>query len=344
LNGDSEHGKPGLKFASLSAPGAVGSGILESLSPGPVVLRVFLFLILLVGFSAALGSMAEVAGLLTPATDFTKSIFYSECTRAAATVLAASVMSRLEGRTLGEYGLPWVTGQGRLVLQGAVFGIAEIGAIVGVLAATGYYSFGALELHGAMLVKWALFWAVLFAVVGFFEEYAFRGYGLFALTKGFGFWPATIVTSAIFGAVHMRNPGESWPGIAGVVAVGIFWCFTLQRTGTLWFALGMHAAFDFGETFLFSVPDSGVIFPGHLSSAVIHDGPAWLVGGTAGPEASVLDFVILAIFFYIVHRMYPAKPELPRTDLVQTIPLVEVAPPIEPRQVNAQDQRTSSEA
>jgi hypothetical protein len=106
----------------------------------------------------------------------------------------------------------------------------------------------------------------------------------------------------------------------------------------------MHAAFDFGETFLFSVPDSGVIFPGHLSSAVIHDGPAWLIGGTAGPEASVLDFVILAIFFYIVHRMYPAKPQLPQTDVGQSNPAVEVAPKIEARTAGAQDQRTSSEA
>ncbi len=158
-------------------------------------------------------------------------------------------------------------------------------------------------------MKWALFWAAVFVVVGFFEEYAFRGYAQFALTKGFGFWPATIVTSLIFGAVHLANPGESWPGILGVVVVGIFWCFTLRRTGTLWFAFGMHAAFDFGETFLFSVPDSGVVFPGHLSSAVIHNGPAWLVGGTAGPEASVLDFAILAIFFFVVHKMYPAKPQ-----------------------------------
>jgi hypothetical protein len=97
----------------------------------------------------------------------------------------------------------------------------------------------------------------------------------------------------------------------GVMAVGVFWCFTVRRTGTLWFAFGMHAAFDFGETFLFSVPDSGMVFPGHLSSAVIHNGPAWLVGGTAGPEASVLDFAILAIFFFVVNKMYPAKPELP---------------------------------
>ncbi|HEX3121604.1 MAG TPA: CPBP family intramembrane glutamic endopeptidase, partial [Candidatus Acidoferrum sp.] len=165
----------------------------------------------------------------------------------------------------------------------------------------------------------ALFWIAVFVVVGFFEEYAFRGYVQFALTKGFGFWPATIVTSAIFGAVHLGNPGESWPGILGVVAVGIFWCFTLRRTGSLWFAFGMHAAFDFGETFLFSVPDSGMVFPGHLSSAVIHNGPAWLVGGTAGPEASVLDFAILAIFFFVVHKMYPAQPELPSANATRAM-------------------------
>ena len=149
-----------------------------------------------------------------------------------------------------------------------------------------------MEVHGASLLRWALFWAVVFVIVGFFEEYAFRGYAQFALTKGFGFWPATIVTSVIFGVVHLANPGESWPGILGVMVVGIFWCFTLRRTGTLWFAFGMHAAFDFGETFLFSVPDSGVVFPGHLSSAVIHNGPAVACrrnGGTGSQRSGFHD-------------------------------------------------------
>jgi uncharacterized protein len=336
--------EPGPNLVLAGGPTGAGPGILESLAPGPVVLRVFLFLILLVGFSAALGSLVEMARLLTPATGFSQSLFYSECTRAIATLLAAWVMSRLEGRRLGEYGLPWRGGQGKLFLQGAVFGITEIVGIVGVLAVTGYYSFGSLEVHGTSLMKWALFWVVLFVMVGFFEEYAFRGYAQFALTKGFGFWPATIVTSLIFGAVHIYNPGESWPGIAGVVSVGIFWCFTLRRTGTLWFALGMHAAFDFGETFLFSVPDSGVVFPGHLSSAVIHNGPAWLVGGTAGPEASALDFVILAIFFYVVHRIYPAKAELLKGPATEPIPVPEFAPSIDASATTTENQRTSSDA
>jgi membrane protease YdiL (CAAX protease family) len=290
-------------------PEPQGAGLFRSDSPGPVLIRVFLFLVLVVAFSSGFGSLAGSLGLIGASTGFAAGLLTSECTRGAGTLLAAWVMSRLEERKLGDYGLPWRAGEGKRFALGAFFGIVEISAVMGVLAAFGYYSFGSVEIHGAEFLKWVFFWAVTFLAVGFFEEYAFRGYAQFALTRGFGFWAAAVTTSLLFGGVHMFNPGESWPGIAGVVVVGIFWCFTVRRTGTLWFALGMHAAFDFGETFVFSVPDSGAVFPGHLSSAVIHPGPAWLVGGSAGPEASILDFAMLAIFFYVVHRMYPAKAE-----------------------------------
>jgi hypothetical protein len=65
----------------------------------------------------------------------------------------------------------------------------------------------------------------------------------------------------------------------------------------------MHTAFDFGETFLYSVPDSGVVFPGHLSDSTL-SGPAWLTGGTAGPEASAFDFLMLSLFFFGFFLMY----------------------------------------
>jgi hypothetical protein len=70
----------------------------------------------------------------------------------------------------------------------------------------------------------------------------------------------------------------------------------------------MHASFDFGETFLYSVPDSGAIFPRHLSGATLA-GPTWLTGGSAGPEASVFDFLVILAFFYIFHRLYPPVTE-----------------------------------
>jgi membrane protease YdiL (CAAX protease family) len=219
---------------------------------------------------------------------------------------AAWLMSRLEKRSFGEYGLPARSAFGKQFWQGALFGLAEISFVIGALAALGFYHFGFVVIHSMELFRWALCWALVFLVVGLYEEFAFRGYVQFTLAQGMRFWPAGVLLSILFGARHAGNPGETCMGIAGIVLTGIFWCFTLRRTGNLWFAVGMHSSFDFGETFLYSVPDSGVVFPGHLSNATIA-GPAWLTGGTAGPEASVLDFLVLLLFFYGFHRLYPAN-------------------------------------
>ena len=171
---------------------ALGRGFWRARLPGPVVLRFLLFIVL---WSCS----ARRWGLWRPLgwTDHVirrsdEELVLLGADQGGGTLLAAWVMSRLEGRRLGEYGLPWRGRQGKLFLQGALFGIAEIATIIGVLAAAGYYSFGSLEVHGASLVKWTVFWAAVFVVVGFFEEYAFRGYGQFALTRGFGFWAATL--------------------------------------------------------------------------------------------------------------------------------------------------------
>jgi hypothetical protein len=61
----------------------------------------------------------------------------------------------------------------------------------------------------------------------------------------------------------------------------------LRRTGDLWFAIGLHAAWDWGETFFYGVPDSGMVGVGHLFASSLH-GPRWLSGGNAGPEGSIV--------------------------------------------------------
>jgi uncharacterized protein len=235
-----------------------------------------------------------------------RSLLAGEGIALAGMLSAAWLMSLLEHRPFGHYGLPLTRNMGKLFAEGAVFGLVEISAVLGALAAMGYYRFGPLTIHGGAIVRWALIWALIFLVVGFVEEFAFRGYVQFTLGKGIGFWAAALVLSFLFGGVHRANPGETWTGLAGVFITGLFWCFTLRRTGSLWFAVGMHASFDFGETFLYSVPDSGAIFPGHLSNATLA-GPTWLSGGTAGPEASVFDFLMLLALFFVFSRLHRAR-------------------------------------
>src|SRR6267154_1355861 len=270
-----------------------------------VLLRICLYIALAAGITFALQWIAAALSGGERSIYSPKALALSEGVLMTGALAAGLVMSQLEGRPFGDYGLPVRRAFGKLFWQGALFGLIEISVVIGIIAALGSYHFGSLAIHGVQLLRWAAFWGVCFVIVALYEEFTFCGYLQFALTQAAGFWPAALLLSIGFGWVHRGNPGESKLGLAGVMLVGLFWCLTLRRTGNLWFAVGMHASFDFGETFLYSVPDSGVVFPGHLSNATLA-GPAWLTGGSAGPEASVFDFVVLLILFYVFHRLYPA--------------------------------------
>lgn len=121
-----------------------------------------------------------------------------------------------------------------------------------------------------------------------------------------GFWPAAIVLGIAFGAVHLGNQGEA---IYGAVMAGLFGlvaAFSLLRTGSIWFAIGMHASWDWGETYLYSVPDSGLLAQGHLLNSSFH-GPRWLTGGSVGPEGSAFVFLVLLIWAACIHFLFPER-------------------------------------
>jgi uncharacterized protein len=221
--------------------------------------------------------------------------------------IATAIMSKIEKRSFAQFGLPLRRAFGKLFWQGYLWGLAQASLLMLAIAALGGYSFGSLAMHSTELLRYGVVWAIGFLLVGFFEEFAFRGYMQFTLGTGIGFWGAATVLSALFGALHLLNPGEGAVGAASIFMAGMFWCLTLRRTGSLWFAVGLHAAFDWGESFLYSVPDSGTHVVGHLSNSTLQ-GPRWLTGGTVGPEGSVFVFILMALGFLVFHLLYPSRP------------------------------------
>ena len=229
-----------------------------------------------------------------------------ECSALLAAVVPALVLSHYEERPFDDYGLPHKQAFGRNFWIGALWGLAGITCLLAALRLAGVFYFGGLVMHGFQVLKYGVFWAVMFTVVGLFEEFVTRGYSQFTLAQGIGFWPAAVVLSVAFGAIHLTNQGEALLGALGAAAGALLFCLTLRRTGTLWFAVGMHAAWDWGETFLYSVPDSGTSAPGHLMNPSFQ-GSRWLTGGSVGPEGSVLVFVVIAVMWVVFDRVYPAK-------------------------------------
>lgn len=234
-------------------------------------------------------------------------------------VLAATIlMARIERRSLADYALPLSEVFDRQFWQGVVWGLVALSVLLGAIHLWHGFDLGSVALSGSGLADYAVLWAIAFLVVGLFEESVMRAYALFTLSDGIRFWPAAGLLSAVFGAVHLGNGGESWVGALAAALIGLFFCFTVRRTGTLWFAVGMHSAWDYAESFIYSVPDSGVMVSGHLLNSSFH-GPVWLTGGTVGPEASVFVFVIIGALFVVfglTHRdvRFPGPPAFQSLD------------------------------
>jgi membrane protease YdiL (CAAX protease family) len=276
--------------------------------------RISIYIALVVALGAVLRFSAELiqharhhaAGGGNPG-EFTPVVaIVSELFLAIIVLGAAGIMSRIEHRAPGVYGMPAREALGKRFWQGMAWGLAAVSALVGSIAIVGGYSFGPLALSSRMIVQDGVLWMIAFFLVGVFEEFSFRGYLQYTLGQGIGFWPSAVILSALFGAVHLGNPGEGWIGALSVFEIAMFFALTLRRTGNLWFAIGLHCSFDWGETFLYSVPNSGNVAEGALSHSTLH-GAKWITGGTIGPEGSLFCFLIVLLMFFVFERLYPAK-------------------------------------
>jgi membrane protease YdiL (CAAX protease family) len=220
--------------------------------------------------------------------------------------------SRGERRPLGSYGI----GGSRLgdFLPGALWGLVSLSLLVFVLHALHLLYFDARLLFGSAILLYGLKWLFAFLFVGFAEEYMLRGYLQFTLTRGlFGlaerisperaravaFWIAAAIMSLLFGAMHLGNGGENALGIVQVVLVGLVFSYALWHTGSLWWAIGFHMAWDWAQSFLYGVPDSGNISVGRLYQTHVA-GRTLLSGGVDGPEGSLLCVPIILLVFLIV--------------------------------------------
>jgi uncharacterized protein len=195
---------------------------------------------------------------------------------------------KLAIRHLGEQPRDDLTGRGALrnlglgLLGGAILFsiVAAAAALAGVYRITGCC-------HVGLLVR-DLFQAAILA--GFAEELLFRGI-LFRWIEEFGgSWAALIVTSGLFGLVHIENPNATWfSSFAIAMEAGVLLGGAYMLTRSLWAPIGLHAAWNFTQGYIFDIPVSGVPANGLVHAKL--SGPALLSGGQFGLEASVLGLV-----------------------------------------------------
>ena len=128
-------------------------------------------------------------------------------------------------------------------------------------------------------------------VAGVVEEILFRGVVFRFLEEFAGSLIALIVSSLIFGFLHLMNDNATvWSSVAISIEAGILLGGAYMLTRNLWLAIGLHAGWNVTQGFIWGVPVSGNSFIGMVESGLY--GPDWLSGGAFGLEASVIALAI----------------------------------------------------
>ena len=227
-------------------------------------------------------------------------------------LIVTGVAARFEQRRIDSYGLPINEAFGRFFWNGAIAGVAAVAFVGAGMLITGGMRVHGVALHGAQLITSPLLWLIAMLLVGVMEEYLFRGYALQSLWRGAGFWPAALITSAVFAGDHLEKPHENAIDIGMIFALALLLCISVRVTGSLWWAVGWHAAFDFGQLFIIGTRN-GVSVPVGRLMDVTFPGPAWITGGELGTEASYFMIpVVLGTFMYIVLFLPRWSPNLQR--------------------------------
>ena len=250
----------------------------------------------------------------------------SEAVQFALIGLVTFIMSRIERRPLRAYGIGFTSRALPHFFAGLAWGALLLSVLVGTLVAAHLLVFTGLQLSGPVILHFGAEWFVAFLFVGLFEEYALRGYLQFTLARGLagafhhatsspyartiGFWIAAAIFSFIFGFGHKSNAGESPLGLVSAGLIGLVFCLSLWRTGSLWWAIGFHAAWDWAQSFVYGVADSGHMMAFHLLGSHPQGKPL-LSGGLTGPEGSliVLPIIVLAtavILLTVRHTGWPS--------------------------------------
>jgi CAAX protease family protein len=222
---------------------------------------------------------------------------------------ATAVMARFERRTLATYGVAPTPGSLGRFAEGALWGAVSNALVIALIAACGGYAVHGLEVHGTAVVTQTLLWLLAFLAVAVSEEVYYRGYPLFTVSSGLGFWPAALVLSLLFGALHyFLKPGETWVDGTTVTLIALFFCFTIRRTGSVWWAVGWHFTWNWFSMGIFGSPNTGNDgrpLAGHLLASTFQGSP-WLTGGPMGAEASLWMFPLLAALFWLFDRRHRA--------------------------------------
>ncbi|MFA6213109.1 MAG: CPBP family intramembrane glutamic endopeptidase [Candidatus Obscuribacterales bacterium] len=209
----------------------------------------------------------------------------------------------IEKRSLNDYGLGAKSFWAGLkeYLCGSLIGAAMVTTVTLILALMGFYKVTAINPESQILL-----WIPSLLVAALFEEVLFRGYVLQTIERASNTKIAVILSSLLFGAVHLTNFHNDEPLLTQLAScaslgidAGLLFAAGYLLTRRLWLAAGLHAFWNIFEGPVYGTPVSGLNIKEPLLVSTLN-GPSYLTGGMFGPEASIIEVTVCLFLAWMI--------------------------------------------
>ncbi len=183
--------------------------------------------------------------------------------------------------------------------RGLLVGLVMFGAGVAIMSLFGY-----MEVRGVNLgfAAWSGVLIVFagWVVQGAAEEVLARGFLMPIIGARWHPLIGVILSSSIFGLLHLFNPNLSWLAMVNLVLFGLFAALYALWEEGLWGVFAIHSVWNWAQGNLFGLPVSGQPFSSNTLLEMTETGPDLLTGGAFGPEGGLVVTGVLVISALVV--------------------------------------------
>ena len=198
---------------------------------------------------------------------------------------------------------------------GFLIGLSMMSIIVLILLPFGYITIEKNPIQPVGVSAIASVLVILFGwiIQGATEEIVTRGWLLNVLSTKYNIGVGLLISSTLFGLMHLTNPNVNYIAVINIILVGLFYGLYVIKTNDLWAVCGMHSAWNFAQGNIFGFKVSGL----DVSVRSLIDfnlvGSDFVTGGIFGPEAGITaTFILLAsigiLLFIDKKRFFSNKP------------------------------------
>ena len=185
---------------------------------------------------------------------------------------------------------------------GFLIGLVMMSIIVLILLLFGYITVekNPIQPVGVSAISSVLVILFGWIIQGATEEIVTRGWLLNVLSSKYNIGFGLLISSTLFGLMHLTNPNVNYIAVINIILVGLFYGLYVIKTNDLWSVCGMHSAWNFAQGNIFGFEVSGLdISVGTLIDLNLVEND-FITGGVFGPEASIVATFVLLLSIIIL--------------------------------------------